>query len=202
MKINLNNIQEVKQSLKSGNENVMSCIFEAYHHELCLYAYHFTGDYDASKDIVQDVFLNLWKRREKLEDINSIKNFLYRAVYNGFLNHYRKNSKLTRFEYYQAKFIDEMLMPENEQELKVHIDIVRREIEKLPTKCKQIFILSKQEGLTNIEIANFLNISNKTVENQMTKAFKILREKLENKVGFIYFLVLSNFTQVVSKRFE
>ena len=69
------------------------------------------------------------------------------------------------------------------------IDLVSQEIEKLPPKCRQIFSLSKKEGLSNIEIAEYLNITPKAVEKQITKAFNVLRNRLKDKYETILFLV-------------
>ncbi len=160
-------------------------------HELCLYAYHFTGDYDESKDIVQNVFLNLWRKRHKLEKVDSIKNFLYRAVYNGFLNYYRNKRRFTRFEYEEMIAIHDVVNNEDDEILKKHLILIKREIEKLPPKCKHVFLLSKQEGLTNVEIAKFLNISKKTVENHITKAFNLLSKSVESEVSIFYFLLFN-----------
>lgn len=191
MEIKLDDISGLKQELKASNKAALTLLFDTYHQELCVYAYHFTGDHEISKDIVQNVFVNLWKRRKKLNSIDSIKNFLYKSVYNGFLNHYRDSKKFTDFDFEYMVAIEDT-SHENEENLKRQIEILRLEVEKLPPKCKRIFIMSKQEGLTNIEIADFLNISIKTVENHITNAFKILRERLKNKAGLFYFLMLTN----------
>ena len=72
------------------------------------------------------------------------------------------------------------------------MDIVKKEIDKLPPKCKQTFLLSKKEGLTNIEIAEYLNVSIKSVEAHITKAFSILRKSIGNKVEGILFLLFGS----------
>jgi len=80
---------------------------------------------------------------------------------------------------------------EDEKSLERLIKLVKKEIQNLPPKCKQIFLLSKYEGLTNIEIAEYLNISTKSVEGHITKAFSILRKTLGDKVNALLFLLFS-----------
>lgn len=79
------------------------------------------------------------------------------------------------------------------------VNVVNKEIKNLPPKCKEVFILSKQEGLTNIEIAEHLGVSIKTVEAQITKAFSVLRFNLKEKVKLILFLILDK-SQAIIKR--
>src|SRR5690606_38486000 len=78
---------------------------------------------------------------------------------------------------------------ESENSLERLISLVRREIENLPPKCKQVFLLSKTEGLTNMEIAQYLNITTKSVEGHITKAFTTLRKVLDDKSSTAFFLL-------------
>jgi RNA polymerase sigma-70 factor (ECF subfamily) len=85
--------------------------------------------------------------------------------------------------------LDQIVENENGDLLNKQIELVKLEIQKLPSRCKETFLLSKQDGLTNIEIANFMNVSTRTVETQMNKAYRILREKLSTKIKSILFLM-------------
>src|SRR5690606_30661597 len=118
----------------------------------------------------------------------SLTNYLYRSVYNGFIDQYRKNKPVI---YLEKKYLEAMdLVVQNEQEnLDELIKLVHLEIDRLPSKCKQIFLLNKKEGLTHIEISEYLDISLKTVEGHITRAFKILGEKLGEKTKPIFFLL-------------
>ena len=95
----------------------------------------------------------------------------------------------------QQKYIEslgEVVEETDEKIIERMITIVNTEIKNLPPKCQKVFILSKKEGLTNIEISEHLNISIKTVEAQITKAFGILRDKLGKKYEMIMFLIFGS----------
>jgi RNA polymerase sigma-70 factor, ECF subfamily len=156
-------------------------VFRQYHKSLCNLSNNIVRDRQAAEDIVQDVFLNLWKIRKEIDLTKSIKSYLYRSTTNGSINWLNKNKKL----------ISESQVPENQktaespynaenninaQELELKI---KNAIDKLPPKCKAIFVLSRYEGLKYKQIAEGLNISVKTVENQMCIALEKIRKDLE-----------------------
>jgi len=179
---------ELIQALKIGDPKAYNYLVNTYHHKLCVYAYSFTHDHDLSEDIVQNVFMRIWNKRYNLKDDFSIINFLYRSVYNEFIDQYRNQKSLYPLE---KKYIDAVITiveSEDEHSLERIIKIVKQEIQKLPPKCKEVFLLSKEEGLTNIEIAEYKNISIKSVEAHITKAFSILRDSLGEKAGLYLFL--------------
>ena len=179
---------ELIQALKIGDPKAYNYLVNTYHHKLCVYAYSFTHDPDLSEGIVQNVFMRIWNKRYNLKDDFSIINFLYRSVYNEFIDQYRNQKSLYPLE---KKYIDTVITiveSEDEHSLERIIKIVKQEIQKLPPKCKEVFLLSKEEGLTNIEIAEYKNISIKSVEAHITKAFSILRDSLGEKAGLYLFL--------------
>ena len=176
-------------ALKKGDNKGYDSLVNTYHHKLCVYGYGLTNDHDLAEDIVQNVFLNIWKNRKKLKDEFSIKNYLYKSVYNEFIDQYRKETAVLALE---KKYIETLNSIVDEDDAYVHdklIVLVKQEIENLPPKCKQTFLLSKEEGLTNIEISEYLNISIKSVEAHITKAFGILRKTLGDKMEGIFFLL-------------
>ena len=158
------------------------------HHILCTYAFGLVGDYDLTEDIVQNVFIEIWKQRKQLRDDINLKKYLYKCIYNGFIDHYRKQRPVFSLEKMHIDTLNVFVQEEPENSMERLITLVKREIEKLPPKCKQTFLLSKQDGLTNIEIAEYLNISTKSVEGHITKAFSILRKSLGTKVSGILFM--------------
>jgi RNA polymerase sigma-70 factor (ECF subfamily) len=110
-------------------------------------------------------------------------------VYNEFINQHRKKTNLITLEKEYIKTLNTILENEDTSELSTLVAIVKQEIQDLPPKCKEIFILGKQEGLTYAEIAEHLNISFRTVENQMSKAFVIIRQRVGDKMNTILFLL-------------
>ncbi len=176
------------RQLISGNSKAYDFLMESYYKKLCAYAYTLTKDHANAEDIVQTVFVEIWINRGKINPDLSIKSYMYRSVYNGFIDQYRKKKPVTYLEKKYLEAIDLVIESEKE-DVDELIKIVNSEIEKLPSKCKKIFLLNKKEGLTHIEISEYLDISIKTVEGHMTRAFKILGEKLGVKVKHILFLL-------------
>lgn len=178
MKLNsyTNNATLIK-GLKNGDSNAYSFLVENFHHQLCVYALGLIGDHDSAEDIVQNVFVKIWRKRHQFSDDLDLKNYLYKSVYNGFIDQYRKMRTVFPLEKVHLEYLRDHIPDESDDAQSVFLR-VKKEIEILPPKCKQIFVMSKQEGLTNIEIAAYLNISIKTVEGHITKAFTILRKTL------------------------
>jgi len=177
--------------LEKGNEKAFSFLVDNYNHRLCVYANSLVNDKVRAQDIVQNVFIKIWERREMLKNNLSIKGFMYRAVHNEFIDQYRSNKSLLALE---KLYVDTILQFEKESEsekIEKIMKMVMCAINELPPKCQQVFLLSKKEGLDNIEIAEYLEISRKTVENQITKAFAILREKLGTKYETILMIIFS-----------
>ncbi|MCM4173968.1 RNA polymerase sigma-70 factor [Arenibacter sp. TNZ] len=183
------------QNLVNGNEKAYMFLLDTYHRRLNAYALTLVSDQDQAKDIVQNVFLKTWKSRKKLKTQFSIQSFLYKAVYNEFINSYQKNKAMMLLQHKYLESLGEVVEETDENMIVRMITIVNTEIENLPPKCQKVFILSKKEGLTNIEISEHLNVSIKTVEAQITKAFTILRGKLGEKYKMIMLIVFGSETK-------
>jgi RNA polymerase sigma-70 factor (ECF subfamily) len=177
---------------KKGNDQALSYIMDHYHKPLCFYAYSLSNDYDGAKDIVQNIIINLWERRKALPNIKSFKSYLYKSVYNEFLNQIRTSSRMMVFEKEYFEALKDFTDDQDESKTEQQIALLHNEISKLSPKCKETFLLCKREGLTYIEIADHLNISIKTVENHMIKAFSILRKKMKEKMNSLILLIFAN----------
>ncbi|MFS4416675.1 RNA polymerase sigma factor [Maribacter sp. 2307ULW6-5] len=188
MKTNFQDDKELIKHLQKGDERAYQYLVDMHYRRLCVFANSLVHDVFLAEDIVQNVLLKVWKKRNRLKDDFNIKGYLSRSVYNEFIDQQRKQSALPL----ELKYIDaltEIVEDNNTERLSKLVAIVKKEIQNLPPKCREVFMLSKQEGLTNIEISGYLNISVKTVENQITKAFRTLRKKLDGKMGTILFLL-------------
>lgn len=178
-------------SLSNGDEDAYNFLIDTYHNKLCVYANSLIKNLYSAEDIVQNVFIKVWEQRTRLKPERSLKSFLYKAVYNEFIDLYRKNQSLLSLEKAYHEALNAIVLEEDSESLQRMVNVINNEIENLPTKCKEVFVLSKKEGLTNIEIAEHLEVSVKTVEAQITKAFSILRSSLETKVKSILFLLFT-----------
>lgn len=178
----------LSQQLKLGNNKAYDYLMETYYKSLCGYAFTLTNDKGKAEDIVQNVYVKVWVNRKNINTQYIIKSYLYKSVYNEFIDQFRKNKPVI---YLEKKYLEALdLVVENEHEnLQDLIKLVNEEIKNLPPKCRQIFILNKKDGLTHTEISEYLNISIKTVEGHITRAFKVLAGKLDSKVEPILFLL-------------
>jgi RNA polymerase sigma-70 factor (ECF subfamily) len=176
------------EQMKLGNSKAYDFLMNSFYQKLCGYAYTLSHEHAAAEDIVQNVFVKLWSNKKNINTSFSIKSYLYKSVYNEFINQYRKNKPVFFLEKKYLESVDLVVENSNENLDKL-LQLVDKEINELPSKCREIFILNKKEGLTHIEISEHLNISIKTIEGHMTRAFKILRNKLHNKVKTIFFLL-------------
>lgn len=168
--------------------NIVEKLFRKYYKILRAYAYRLSGDKDLAEDMVQDVYYELWKKRDDLIMEASIKYYLFRSIYTRTLNYLNSKAYTDQepFErstegriqqiYLQSHIFDqesELIYKELQKE-------VNDAINSLPEQCKKVFILSRKYELKNREIAESLNISVKTVEKHISKALSILRLSLKN----------------------
>ncbi|MCS6928721.1 MAG: RNA polymerase sigma-70 factor [Saprospiraceae bacterium] len=181
------------ERLKQGCTDALRRIFNQYYSKLVSTALTYVGDEQASKDIAQEVFLELWRRRHTLEVEPSLLGaYLHRATINRALNYLKAQR---RYELYSDCSSWQTLPDASAQEveLKVHQDKLeahlQEAIEKLPEKCRIVFMLSRFEQMSHREIAQRLNISVKTVENHIVRALRLLRQALA-KQYYLPFLLL------------
>jgi RNA polymerase sigma-70 factor (ECF subfamily) len=172
------NEQYLIKQLAVGNFAAYETLFKNYYELLCYHALTYTGDAAAAQDAVSDVFARIWEKRSQLQIETSVKSYLYRAVSNQCIDILRKNyhKKTVLVESFQHcepyyDYTTTYTSPET-KELAVTIELAIRQ---LPKQCGIIFRLSREAGLKYQEIAAQLNISVKTVETQMGRAFKALR---------------------------
>lgn len=175
-------------------------LFDEYFRLLVIYSYRYVNDWQAGEDIVQDVFLALWAKKEEVDFEEPIKPYLYRSTYNKSLNYL--NSALIRCRLEQPESVDELINQEillyNQHDallLKELTGEIESAVEKLPPQRRIVYQLSRQENLKNKEIALRLNISEKAVEKHITKALSDIRTHLIETglmSGLIHLLLNSN----------
>lgn len=171
-------VQDIEVLFKSNPQECFRLIYDSYYEELCRTAYKVVVDQQTSEDIVQEVLTEMWKKKESIELSGSILGYLKRSVYYRSLNFIKakanKMQDLDTVVHFENKetSVEETLY---EQELFKRIDDV---VQTLPDRCKAVFALSRYEELTYKEIGEALDISTKTVENQISKALGILRNKI------------------------
>lgn len=158
-------------------------LFGKFFQPLVSYSYRYVNDWQAAEDITQDVFMALWIKKEEIDFDTPIKPYLYRAIYNKSINYL--NSVLIQRRIDQPESIDDLINREiltyNQHDtllLKEITSEIHSLVETLPPQCKKVFELSRGVNLKNKEIAIQLNISEKAVEKQITKALNEIRNHL------------------------
>ena len=175
-----------KKDTASSDLELVEQLFRQYYKILRVYAFRFVNDWDAAEDIVQDVFVAVWSKHEKVELEGAIKAYLFKSVYNKSLN-YLTSKKYTEEESAEpfADRLDTLKVQESNQENTLFMKEIQAEIESfidtLPVQVKKVFILSRSYGLKTKEVAAQLNLSPKTVEKHLSRALLELRTHLKAK---------------------
>lgn len=168
----------IKQ-LQEGNQKAWKELVVKNNDKLYGYALSLCFDHSVASDIVQQVFINLYVYRLKLNLNLSLESYLFKSTYNEFISLYNQNKSLTRIHEQYHYILEKQLNETSEDDLSKKIEEMKQLIDSLPQKTKDIFSLKKINGLTNKEIAEYHNLSLKGVEAHITKAFKILRSKIK-----------------------
>jgi len=185
---NLHSDLELLRQLKAGSPLALQEIYKRYHGVLYSHAYRRYPDREDVRDMIQEVFLHLWRTRETLSISINLSAYLYTAVRNRMLNIFR--NKKVRATYLQSlqHFIEK---GENVVDAKLRekelIELVEQEVAALPPQMRTIFEMSRNLEMTHQEIANELNLSPHTVRTQVRNALRILRIKLGTSVFLIFF---------------
>lgn len=169
---------------EQDEEKFMEHLFRTYYAPLCKTVYNITHDTDSAEDIVQDVFMKVWRRKEHIDLSQSIKSYLFRSSINTALNYLEKNRRNRPMEDAEPTLLQFSSNATEEdiryQEVSLHID---QAVQSLPPKCRTVFALSRFEELSYVEIADQLSISVKAVEKHMGKALKLMRARLQSFIN-------------------
>jgi RNA polymerase sigma-70 factor, ECF subfamily len=167
--------------LRAGERKGMEWIFYQYYDTLVRFATPILKSEDAARDTVQEVFLNIWRLREQLQVDLNLKAYLFTSVRNKSFNVLKKHEKEAWLSD-DAEVLDRIAGNRNATQDLITDRLLQRSLDqalnKIPPKCRQVFHLSRFEGFSYKQIASCLEISEKTVENQMGKALQILRKEL------------------------
>jgi len=178
--------------LKRGDFASFDQLFSVYKERLYAFALGYFKSAEDARELVQEVFVKVWENREELDEGKSFNAYLFTVSKNIILNHFRKRANDKKYiEYIKQHIGIEYNRTEEDIEYSDLEAQTEKVIDQLPPGRKKIYRLSREERLTYEEIAKKLNISIKTVENQMTQALKFLRERLGNgKLIILLFIAL------------
>ncbi|RFM26413.1 RNA polymerase sigma-70 factor [Deminuibacter soli] len=188
----MNSERDLTILLKSGDHLAFKKVFDCHARKVYAYAYKFVKNKSQAEDLTQDVFKRLWEKRALLNENKSLNGFLITLCYHAIIEQLRRNKAV--YTGLTEGIENEYLAPDNSnaeqlEEREIH-SIYKQAINRLPQKRKEIYLLSRHEGMSNMEIASRLNISVKTVENQMTAALQFIRFYFKSKDLLISLLFL------------
>jgi RNA polymerase sigma-70 factor (ECF subfamily) len=179
------------QELKAGDERAFEWVFKTYYSGLCVYALKYLGDAEMARDVVSQFFCTFFIKRQSLSINSSLKAYLFRSVRNAAYNYLRDHQKERGVVHDQEVSLRPLYSNDS-----VHDTLIGKELEDaidaivnaLPEQCRFIFEKSRQEGMKYREIAEELNLSIHTVETQMSRALRKLREGLKDYLVVFFFL--------------
>lgn len=163
------------EQVREDNQKAFRRLFYLYGDRFYLWAYKITQNTQAAEDIVQDFFVRYWEKRKTLLLHPSFAAYAYRAIYNASLNYLRDNERFVYGYEITIDLIDTDVEDEDLQELK---RLLLKAIDELPDRCKKIFMMATLEKKKYTEVADLLGISVNTVKVQVSKAYRILKEKI------------------------
>lgn len=165
------------------DETEFRLLFDLYWKRLLAFCQHHTQDDDAAMDMVQDIFCSLWRRRENLQINVSMEYYLFRAARIKTSDYFREKFKRAERETCLA---EQFCEASNNTEETIHYEDLSHFVDgltdRLPCRCRQVYTLSRNSGLSIREIAEQLSISEKTVEAHLTKALGFLKKNLDGQL--------------------
>ena len=193
-KLNTTNI-ELVQKLRTGDTMAFELLFEQYASKLYYFVNKYLDDREESEEIVQNVFLSLWKHKKEIRSEEAFKSYLYKIALNNIRNYFNKKHIQEKHKQQLAQeYLFENRSDEDEVDYAQVIRQVDQLIDQLPEKRREIFLLSRKEGLDVNEIADYLGITTSTVKNQISSANAFLKKEAQKK-GLSGLLYLALFCQ-------
>jgi RNA polymerase sigma-70 factor (ECF subfamily) len=183
--------KDLLYKLQSGSVTAFTTIYNQHWKKMFYLAGNKLQNLPEAEELVQDIFLDLWRRREELK-ITSLSSYLSACVKYKVINALAKRNHQERYSLYTSH--QPGLLADNTTEERLRLDELQHELmnetEKLPEKCKMVFRLSREQGYTQKQIATRMGISEKTVESHLSKALRTLRIGLSQFISFIFLHLL------------
>lgn len=185
------NDQQLWDSIKNGNKNCLSILFNRYYVRLFNYGYKITGKEEFVKDCIQELFLNIWEQRNTVSSVQSVSSYLFVSMRRMIFYNLRKvKNHKKRNTTYIKEFTEEthniesaIIRNELDIECKRQLNLAMRELSK---RQKEIITLKYDEGLSNSEIARLLDIKRQSVYNHVSEALKLLKTFVSGESGATY----------------
>lgn len=166
-------------------EQIFEKLFREHYSRLCNYACQFIIDPQVAEDIVQNYFITIWEKKQLSVTEETFLPYSFRAIRNSCINYYK--SEIIRDDFYSTLMLEWGEQPDDETDF-IYQEEVQAALQKLPEKCRNVFLLKCVTGLKYKEIAEVSNISVNTVKYHLGEAFRIMREELKH-LSFLFFLI-------------
>jgi RNA polymerase sigma-70 factor (ECF subfamily) len=171
---------DMVKRLKQGDKKIIDHIYRQYHKRIFAFAYSLIKAEEDALDIVHEVFIKLWDHKEKLDENTKIESLIFTITRNTVLSIFRKRKSEKKYiKKFHKSAESEDVGAENQAEYNLLKEKVEAFVERMPSKRRQVFLLSRDRGLSNREIASQLNISEKTVEDHISKSLAFLKKHLQ-----------------------
>ena len=176
-------------------------LFRELYDPLGKYAFTLVSDHDIAEDIVQEVFVRIWEKHQSVIQSPQVRPYLYRAVRNTCFNHLGAQkrmpvSSLSDTELEEEEISWSVMEEPDDDDIPNYRELLKKGIEQLPEKCREVFLLSRTGNLSNQEIADNLGISIKTVNNQTWKAMKLLKAFVRKAKSWLWPFITYFFTRL------
>ncbi|MFT5165547.1 MAG: RNA polymerase sigma-70 factor (ECF subfamily) [Saprospiraceae bacterium] len=169
------------ENIRKGDKPAFRKLFDMYYQILLATAINLLKDVNLAKDVVQEVFFQIWKKREEIIIESSMSGYLKRAVINRSINQIKSRKKMVSENHFQQMHSNQPSVTEDLETQHLN-EVLQKALDSLPERCRLVFVMRRMEGMSHKEIAEKLNISPKTIENQITKALKTLKIAIQPHV--------------------
>lgn len=194
MKVSKQNIMNLLSSVSSDGRGAFERFYNLYYDQVFRFAYYCLGEKEACKEVVSDVFFSIRKSKARLKEIDNIDTYLYITVRNEALRHISRSNSVNKIQMDQLCSFEpeEEATPEGMLESQEMRELFNLAIDELPEKCRLIFLMIREEGLSTKEVAKILSIQESTVRVQMKIAVEKLIKRLKSDfpdISFVFILI-------------
>lgn len=182
--------QTFPDELRAGSKVAFRELFEMYGAQIFNFSLSYLQNESDAEDLLQDVFLKVWEKRKMLDSSQNIKAYIFKIAVNSIYDFIRhKNIENAYTDYARLNYKADANYTWHTLIFNEMLESLNKLVAQMPEQCRRVFHLSKRKGLTNDEIAKKLNISKRTVENQLYRAISFLKEHLESEsmVALLFF---------------
>lgn len=188
------------ERISYGDKTAFEIIFHHYYPGLVLFANQFVFDKAEAEDIVQDFFVKFWQIKDQIEHTDTLKSYFFSSIRNSCINNLKhKKIKNNYLNWLSESSSHSLLYNEDLYVVSELQEKLKRSLDLLPTKCREVFIMSRLKGMKNDEIADQLNISKRTVETHISNAIKVLRMQFKDYFVIILFIPASVILNLINR---